>query len=238
MSDVTLPPVDPIVATVREPVFIDVTRNHQREEEIERKHNRYGWWAAAAFGVIGVLGMASSTAAIIYFTPQVRYTVIDKATGMVEESFGAKDAPAHFPERTIEGAVADYVKLRERFVWQLDSETFHKVTLMSSPDEQKRYAEERTKDDPGKLYGMTGYARVTNIETPRKVGEGKDKTLEYDVHFTKTALLAANMTKPVVEHLTAHIGFQFHPELPTRSKQDRLDNESGLYVVYYSVSNY
>lgn len=238
MSDVALPPVDPIVASLREAIFPDVTRNHQREEEAAKGLSRVYWWVGVTGTAIGVLGMVCATVAIVHFVPQVRYTVIDKATGVIEESFGAKDAPAHFPERTIEGAVAQYVDLREEWTWQMDPVIDHKIKLMSAKAEQKRYQDERAKDPPGKRYGMEGYARVTNIDRVTRTGVGRDHTYAYDVHFTRTSLLAANMTKPVVEHLTAHVQFQFHPEIAMPSKQDRLDNESGLYVLYYNVSNY
>lgn len=238
MSDVVLPPVDPIIATLREPVFLEVTRNHQQEEEAARGLSRLYWWVGVTGAAIGVIGIAVAAFAIFYFTPQVRYTVIDKATGAIEESFGARDAPAHFPERTIEGAVAQYVELREEWTWQMDPVIDHKIKLMSAKDEQRRYQDERAKDPPGKRYGMEGYARVTNIDSVVRTGLGRDHTYAYDVHFTRKSLLAANTTQPVTEHLTAHVQFQFHPELAMPSKQDRLDNESGLYVLYYNVSNY
>lgn len=236
MSDVALPPVDPIVADMREPLFGSVTRMHQREEQAAASLSRAGWWVGGIGAGIGVLGMTCLTAALIYITPPVRYTVIDKQTGVIEESFGAKDAPAHFSQRVIEHYLAEYVRLREQWVWQLDPQTYHRVAIMSSPDEQKRYVAERAKENPGKLYGQDGYARVDVDPHMVPHAKGRDGTLEYDVRFTKTALLATNPGKPVTTREVAHVSFQFHPELPMASQQDRIDNEAGLYVVFYSKS--
>jgi type IV secretion system protein VirB8 len=233
MSDI---PLDgPDIAPIREALFQSVIQDHKAEQSFARVKSRAAWWIGGIGAAIGVIGMCCGTAAVVYLKPVVQYTTIDTATGAIVESFGAKDAPKHFNERVIERYLTDYIELRERFVWQLDPETFHRVTLMSSPEEQKRYKLERDKQDPAKLYGMNGYARVTHIGPFRKTGNGRDGTLEYDVQFTKSELLSANMTRPKTVHMTARIGFQFHPELPM-SEQDRHHNEAGLYVVYYNAS--
>jgi type IV secretion system protein VirB8 len=189
----------------------------------------------AAGAVIGVLGVATAAAVAVSHAPTVRYTEIDDASGVIRESFGAQDAPSHFNERVLRHYIAEYIELRERFVWQLDPETDHRVKLMSSPDEQRRYASDRSKSDPAGRYGMHGYARVTKFVSFTPRGKGRDGTLEYDVQFVKSEVLAADLSRVVTTRQTARIGFQMHPELPMND-QDRLNNESGMMTVVYNAS--
>lgn len=219
---------------IRKAVFPEVVSYHQAEQRIERGWYRAGWWVGAAGAAVGVLGMACAAAAMLYLKPVVRYTTIDTTTGIIRDSFGAADAPQHFSETVIERALADYINLRERFVWQLDPVSFHLVTLMSSPEEQKRYVADRAREDPAHVYGMNGYARVTHFYPPfKRRGAGRDGTLEYEVHFDKSAVTAANPGKVETKRMTVYIAFQFHPEL-AMNDQDRLANETGLYVVSYN----
>jgi type IV secretory pathway component VirB8 len=164
------------------------------------------------------------------------YTQIDDSSGVVRESFGATDAPDHFSDRVVKHYLAEYVQLRERFVWALDSQTDHRIKLMSSPAEQARYANDRDKDAPGSKYGVNGYARVINFVAFTLRGKGKDKVMEYDVQFVRGEILANNPNSALETRMTARIIFAFHPEL-SMNDQDRLDNEAGLYVISYVATS-
>jgi type IV secretion system protein VirB8 len=232
-------PVDERAPAIRETVFREVIAVHQAEMAFNRERSRAGWWVGGIGAAIGLLGVGAATISFAYNKPEVRYDVIDYTTGAIRESFGARDAPSHFSERVIRHYLAAYIGLRERYVWQLDPQTFHLVTLMSSPAEQKRYAEERQNDSPASKYGHDGYARVIRFVDPasggfRLVSKGADHTYEYDVQFLKGEVLATDPNRPVETWVTARIIFQFHPEI-TMNQQDRLDNEAGLYVISYSV---
>jgi type IV secretion system protein VirB8 len=179
-----------------------------------------------------VLGMTAGVVIAVYHQPQIRYTQVDDASGVVRESYGAPDAPEHFGEQVIRHYLWEYVTLRERFVWAMDPETDRRVKLMSAPAEQVRYAAEREKEAPGSKYGINGYARVVRFAALTLRGKGKDKTLEYDVQFVKGEVTASNPNAAMETHMTARIIFAFHPELPM-SAADRLDNEPGLMVISY-----
>lgn len=234
-DDVLLTPSDDRVAAIREPLFANIIAAQRAEEQYNAERSRAGWWIGGIGAVIGLLGIGAATAIAVYQKPVVRYTEIDDASGVIRESLGATDAPDHFNDRVVRHYLAEYVGLRERFVWQMDPETDHRVKLMSAPAEQVRYADEKAKSNPATKYGMSGYARVLKFVafTPR--GKGRDKTLEYDVQFVKGAVLTTNLTKPVETRMTGRVVFQFHPELEM-SDQDRLDNESGLMVISYNSS--
>jgi hypothetical protein len=226
---------DERLSALRDPIFHDVLKVHQAELDLDK--DRIGLWRWFGIGgmAVGFLGMACFAGALFYLTPQVRYTEIDDASGLIRESFGAEDAPKHFNERVRWRYLTEYTELRERFVWQMDAETDHRIKLMSSPAEQVRYQEDRTKHNPLTKYGMTGGARVLKFNPFTERGEGKDETFEYDVPFTKEEILTANPGRLTETKMTARIIFQFHPELPMNA-QDRLHNEAGLMVLSYSAN--
>jgi type IV secretion system protein VirB8 len=234
-EDELLPPPDERVSELRDGIFHDVIFAHEAEKAYNRERSRAGWWVGGIGALIGVLGVAAATTVAIYAKPVRVYTEIDDASGVIHDSYGAKDAPDHFNERVISHYLSEYVGLRERFVWQMDPETDHRIKLMSAPDEQARYQAERDKNNPAERYGEHGYARVTHYTAFTLRGKGKDKTLEYDVQFIKGELLAIGDGQVRTSHMTARVVFQMHPEL-LMSDQDRLDNEAGLMVISYNSS--
>ena len=64
----------------------------------------------------------------------------------VGPAVGAADAPSLFSAQVMEAALQTYVELRENYLFETDSIAFHRVTLMSTPDEQSRY--KAMHDDP------------------------------------------------------------------------------------------
>lgn len=235
MSDeLLLTPPDERVSAIRDGLFHDVIAAHRAADVYNRERSRAGWWVGGIGAAIGVLGLCAAVVVAVYAKPVRLYTEIEDSSGVIHESFGAKDAPDHFNDRVINHYLAELVGLHERFVWQMDPETDHRVKLMSSPAEQVRYQADKDKADPATKYGMNGYARVVHFTAFTQRAKGKDKTLEYDVQFIKGELLA-NTNDPKTIRMTARIVFQFHPEL-SMNDQDRLDNEAGLYVISYNSS--
>ena len=232
-QDDLLEPTDERVSELRDGIFHEVIAAHDAERAYNRERSRAGWWIGGIGAAIGVLGVAAATTVAIYAKPVRIYTEIDDAAGLIRDSYGAKDAPDHFNERVINHYLSEYVGLRERFVWQMDPETDHRVKVMSAPAEQQRYQADRDKNNPADRYGMTGYARVTHYTAFTQRAKGKDKTLEYDVQFIKSELLASDNGQIKTSHMTARIVFQMHPEL-LMNDQDRLDNEAGLMVISYN----
>lgn len=232
-DDLLLEPPDEQYTALRDTVYHDVLAAHKAEQHYNRERSRAGWWVGGIGAAVGVLGVLSAAAVAISHQPAVRYTEIDDASGVIRPSFGAKDAPDHFDDRVVKHYLAEYVELRERFVWAMDPETAHRVKIMSAPAEQVRYESDRGKDSPASRYGMNGYARVTRFVAFTLRAKGRDKTLEYDVQFVKSEILASNPTTPTETRMTARVIFQFHPEI-LMNDQDRLANEAGLMVMSYS----
>lgn len=234
-DDLLLEPPDERFAAARDVVFHDVIAAHKAEQHYNRERSRAGWWVGGIGAAVGVLGLLTAATVAIYAKPVRLYNEIDDSSGVVRESVGATDAPDHFNERVVKHYLAEYVTLRERFVWALDSETDHRVKLMSAPAEQVRYAADRSKESPAAKYGMSGYARVLRFPAFTFRGKGKDRVAEYDVQFVKSEILASNPTTPTETRMTARVIFSFHPEI-NMNAQDRLDNEAGLFVLSYSAT--
>jgi len=234
-DDLLLEPPDEQVASVRDIVFNDVIAAHRAADIYNRERSLAGWWVGGIGCGIGVLATLALVVVVVTNQPQVRFTEIDDASGQIHESFGAKDAPAHFSDRVVNHYVAEYVGLREQFVWQTDSNTDRRVKLMSSPAQQAAYNDQKTKDDPASKYGVNGYALVSHFYPLIPREKGKDNSFEYEVPFVKSELLA-NTNQIKTTHMTARLVFSFHPEIPMASDQDRLDNEAGLYVISYTSS--
>jgi type IV secretion system protein VirB8 len=237
MDDEFLPPDDE--SSFRDPVFNDVLLVHEANVAAHRDHNRMAWRIATGGMLMGLVGVGALAFAFIVNKPEIRYDVIDPQSGIIHRSFGAKDAPTKFSDRVIDHYLTEYISNRETWVWQLDPLVFHEVAIMSSPDEQKRYAAERLKDNPKEKYGQDGYARVARFLDPsaggfHRITKGANGTFEYDVQFLKGEVMAADPNKPVEIWETARIVFQFHPQL-AMAEQDRLQNEAGLYVLSYYV---
>jgi type IV secretion system protein VirB8 len=234
-TDDLLEAPDDTFAALRDVAFQDVLAAHKAEGYFNRERSRAGWWIGGIGATIGVLGVLSAAVVAVSHRPVVRYTEIDDASGVIRPSYGAVDAPDHFNDRVIKHYLAEYVGLRERFVWALDSETAHRVKIMSAPAEQVRYEADRSKDSPGARYGLNGYARVVKFVAFTLRAKGKDKVLEYDVQFVKGEILASNPSAPTETRMTARIIFACHPEIQMND-QDRLQNEAGLMVMSYSAT--
>jgi type IV secretory pathway component VirB8 len=237
ISDTSDDPLPEFDNKLREPLFANVLSVHQSEVDFNKERKRAGWWVGACGLFCSALSSFALVVVVIYHQPQIQYREIDPTTGLIRASHSAKDAPTYFPEQTIHRYIAEYVELRNHFVWQDEPNIDHRVKIMSSAEEQKNYADEKKKTDLGAKYGMAGFSRVVSIDTNSflRRGVGKDKTLEYDVQFIKGEVFARAPNTPVETHMTARILFQFHPEAKM-SDRDRLNNEAGMMVISYHDS--
>ena len=95
-DDVLLEPTDERMSEIRDGIFHDVIAARNAERAYNRERSRAGWWVGGIGAAIGVLACGALTAVAIYAKPVRIYTVIDSAAGVIYDSYGAQDAPAHF----------------------------------------------------------------------------------------------------------------------------------------------
>jgi type IV secretory pathway component VirB8 len=111
---------------------------------------------------------------------------------------------------------------------------FHRVTLMSTPDEQTRYkAMHDAPVAPARALRDRGYVQIDNFQF-WPVGDGTAKTHEYVVKFDRREMHAGQPVPLKGEPYTAQIAFQFHPEYPMATPDRRL-NVTGLQVLSYRI---
>lgn len=193
---------------------------------------RVGFWIGGTGATVGVLGMVCAATLFPLKTREVEYFTVNQETGYVGPSVGAKDAPSVFSAQVIEAAVQTYAELRENYLYETDGIAFHRVTLMSTPDEQTRY--KTMHDDPSspsRKLRDRGYIQVENFQL-FPIGSGKSKTQEYVVKFDRRVMLAGQPVPAKGEPYTVQIAFQFHPEYPMATPDRRL-NVTGLQVLSY-----
>jgi type IV secretion system protein VirB8 len=232
MSEVLQWTARPLTENERKAHYAEVRSLAAEEQRYRRDRWLAGWIVGGAGVLIGLLGIGAGVSRLLTWQPpQQHYVILDEESGKVLATAGPTDAPKYFNAAMIEGALANYVELRESYDYYADSLNFHQVAIMSTPDEQARYAawhNPPAATAPGVVYGQNGWVRVSDIH-PTKIGTGSGGTLEYDVSFERT-----DSRSPLPQLHTVQIIFEFHPELPM-SPQDRLHNELGLQVMNYSL---
>jgi type IV secretion system protein VirB8 len=191
-----------------------------------------GFWVGGIGAAIGVAGMVCAATLFPLKSREVEYYTINQETGFAGPSVGAKDAPTLFTHQVMEAALQTYVELRENYLFETDGIAFHRVSLMSTPDEQVRYKEMHDAPlSPAKKLGDRGFISVDNFQF-WPIGDGKAKTHQYVVKFDRRVMMAGQAVPTKGEPCTAEISFQFHPEYPMATPDRRL-NVTGLQVLSY-----
>jgi type IV secretion system protein VirB8 len=161
--------------------------------------------------------------------------VADKTTGIINHPISLQDAARTFGAATERYYLRQYIEVRIGFLREMDQENDHLVKVMSSSEEQARYADERAVDNgPIKRLGKDDYAKVVNFRYhPQSLGKD-GVTRQYIVQFTRQIWHGGN--KVADEPWTATISFQFHPELPMLP-DDRDKNPGGFQAISFSANS-
>jgi type IV secretory pathway component VirB8 len=194
-----------------------------------------GW----TVGGIGVSCLAASIFGWVSLLPlkttEVKFYLVDRSTGIIGEPVGLKDAPKLFGAAVEQQYLKRYIEAREGWVPEMDEENDHLTKLLSTRDEQARYAAARTGPASAMMaLGKDGHVGVENFRF-HPLAIGKDgETRRYLVQFDRTVWRAAN--KESSQAWSATVDFQWRPELPMRPA-DRSDNPGGFQVLGYSASS-
>jgi type IV secretion system protein VirB8 len=215
-------------------LFAESNSFHEDRFLMGRAALRVGLWVGGIGVSVGVAGMVCAATLFPLKTREVDYYTVNQNIGYVGPSVGAKDAPTLFNEQVMEAALQTYVELRENYLFETDGIAFHRVTLMSTTDEQARYkAMHDEPKAPARVLRDHGYIQIDNFQF-WPVGTGKAKTHEYVVKFDRRVMPAGQPVPPKGEPYTVQISFQFHPEYPM-AQPDRRLNVTGLQVMSYRV---
>lgn len=120
-------------------------------------------WAAAAIGAALALAGVGTAAALAPLKSVEPFVIrVDRSTGAVDVMSGLKGDLT--PEEAVSKYfVAQYVRLRESWLPASAAEDFAQVAILSSPAEQRRYAERfrsANPESPHALYGPDGVAEA------------------------------------------------------------------------------
>jgi len=192
--------------------------------------------------VIGGVGVACFAASIFGWvtllplkTSEVKFYLVDKSTGIIGEPVGLQDAPKLFGASVERQYLKRYIEAREGWVPEMDQRDDRITKLMSTPDEQARYAAGRKAPlSPAKALGKDGHVSIENFRFHPLVLAKDGETRRYLVQFDRTVWRGAN--KDPMQPWSATVDFQWHPELPMRP-DDRSDNPGGFQVLGYSASS-
>jgi type IV secretion system protein VirB8 len=187
-----------------------------------------GW----TVGGIGAAFMAASIAGWVTVLPlkttEVRFFLVDQSTGIIGEPAGLQDAPRLFGAAVEQQYLRRYIEAREGYVPEMDERDDHIVKIMSTPDEQARYAADR------KQMAADGHVSVANFRF-HPLAIGKDgESRRYLVQFDRTVWHGAS--KDAAQPWSATVDFQWKPTLPMRP-DDRSDNPGGFQALNYSASS-
>jgi type IV secretory pathway component VirB8 len=197
--------------------------------------------AILAGWTIGGIGVACFAASIFGWvtllplkTSEVKFYLVDKSTGIIGVPVGLQDAPKLFNAAVEEQALKQYVEAREAWVPEMDERNDRITKLMSTPDEQARYAASRKSPlSPVNALGKDGNVGLDNFRF-HSLTATKDGTHRYLVQFQRTVWRGGTLDGSAP--WSATVDFQWHPELPMLPA-DRADNPGGFQVLNYSASS-
>jgi type IV secretion system protein VirB8 len=225
---------DQLSPAAREMYYQQAALLQQERATLGKTAQRVAYTIAGCGVVIGLAGVICAATLFPLKTREVQYFQVNETTGYVGQSFGAKDAPTLFSAQVTQAALQSYVEQREGYIYQTDPIAFHRVSIMSSPEEQARF--KAAHDDataPSRALRDRGYVQVENFQF-FSVGDGRESTKQYIVKFDRTVMRSGDPVPTHGEPCTAEISFQFHPEYPM-ALPDRRVNPWGLQVLAYSA---
>lgn len=179
-------------------------------------------------GISVIIAIAASLA-VIALTPlkTVEPFVIrvDNSTGIVETVSALKDSPNTYDEAITRYFAAQYVRLREGFVKSEIVQNFEVVSLLSSPEEQQRFANWYNTNPQSPQFIYQNSVVTISIKSISFVNKNVAQ-----VRFSKTVRNNDNNAE-VVTHWLSTLTFEY-VNAPI-STQNRLVNPLGFVVKEY-----
>ena len=158
-----------------------------------------------------------------------RLVRVDSSTGIIDEVQSLREAPKTLDDANIKSLLDRYVMQREGYTAAEAEYNFHAVSLMSTPDEQHRYAalvSGRNPTSPQALIGKDGTA-IVHIKSVAVLASGLGQ-VRFSTKIDKPG------QEPKIAHWLATINYMVKPEA-RMSNADRLINPVGFIVSEYRI---
>lgn len=137
--------------------------DHDRLRDAERSR-RLAWSCAGVMALLAVAAVGAVAALTPLKTVEPYVVRVDRTTGAVEVMTGLSGRqPVSYEEAVTKSFVATYVRAREGWLAPAAEANFRQVSIMSTPDEQQRWAAFFRPANPGSpqvAYGPTADAQV------------------------------------------------------------------------------
>jgi len=213
---------------------------HVRADAEAAGNSRAIRWGGYIVGGIGAfIGLAGIGCATLVFgfkeAKPPQFVLFDAVSHTTAESVPATAAAARlFGQEQAEHDLRSYVEARE--MWQADTAdlSFHRIAVMSTPDEQAKLAADWSPKNPLSpqvRYGRNTGVRVDNLRFARSgIANGVQV---WFVRFRRT-VITGGVAAPAQERV-ATVTFAWHPEMAMADEADRAINLSGFQCLTYSV---
>jgi type IV secretion system protein VirB8 len=187
----------------------------------------------AALAILGVVACGVGIAALAPLKEKILVPIVEnKVTGLPEILSTLNETTETEPEILSKYFLTQYLTARESYLDAEASFAFHKVSVMSSPNEQKRFGlwyNPSNPESPQLLYGKKEVAEV-HIRAISLLSPGLAQ-----VRFTRIARdVDGDQTKGRRSDYAATIEFHYEHKLKM-TEADRLLNPLGFWVTSYRV---
>lgn len=184
-------------------------------------------WAVASFATLVATVAVGAVAALAPLKTVAPYVIrVDRTTGATDVVSALKTGkPATYEEAVTKHFLAQYVRAREGWLAPAAEANFRQVSIMSTPDEQERWAQAFRPANPASpqvVYGPVGEAQV-EIRAVSFVGPQVA-----DVRFHRTVRQGQVTTESDWIATVA-----FHYTRAPMAEADRLRNPLGFQVASY-----
>lgn len=199
--------------------------DHDRLRAAERSR-RLAWASAAAMALLAASAVAAVAALSPLKTVEPYVVRVDRATGAVEVMTGLRGGrDVSYEEAVTKSFLATYVRARETWLAPAAEANFRQVSIMSTPDEQQRWAAAFRPANPASpqvAYGASGEAQVSiraiSFVSPKVASVRFHRTVRQGGQLSESDWIA-----------TAAFAYAKAP----MSEADRLRNPLGFQVSSY-----
>lgn len=144
--------------------YFDKARRFDQDRLIQiERSNRIAWSIAVASGIVA----SASVFAIAGLTPlktvEPFVVRVDNSTGIVDVVSALTSTAGTYDEAVTKYFAAKYVRAREGYVWSEAQENFRTIALLSTQQEQARFAgmyRGSNPESPQNVYGRAATARI------------------------------------------------------------------------------